>query len=129
MGQTMSMTFDTKKVSMSAMGKNMDIQTQGAYICDGPAIDYIIGGLPLSEGYSIVFEIPDMTTGKAKQVTLLVKGTEEVNGKKCWKVFITAVENEADSLTLWINQQTKYAEKMVQIIPAMANAKMTITRK
>lgn len=129
MGQSVVMTFEPKKISMAAMGKNIDILTQGAYISDGPAMDYVIGGLPLADGYSLVFEIPDMSSAKSKQVTLKVNGTEEVNGKKCWKVLITANDNEADSLTLWMNQQTKYAEKIVQVMPSMMNARMTITRK
>jgi hypothetical protein len=43
-------------------------------------------------------------------------------------VEIKANENSNDNTTFWINPTTKMAEKMTQVIPAMGNAKMTVTR-
>ncbi|MFM7103923.1 MAG: hypothetical protein ACKOW8_00265, partial [Flavobacteriales bacterium] len=65
----------------------------------------------------------------AKQVKLTVGGNESVNGKDCTMVEVVSTENDQDRLTLWVNTKTASAEKMIQVIPAMANAKMTITRK
>jgi len=129
MGQKMEMTFDGKKISLNAMGKDFPMDMKGAYLCDGPCMDCIIAGFNLKKGYELVFEIPDMTTMKAKQVKLTVGGNESVNGKECTMVEVVSTENDQDKLTLWVNTKTASAEKMVQVIPAMANAKMTITRK
>jgi hypothetical protein len=102
---------------------------KGAYLCDGPCMDCIIAGFNLKKGYELVFEIPDMTTMKAKQVKMTVDGNETVNGKDCVVVKVVSTENDQDKLTLWVNPKSGSAEKMEQMIPAMANAKMTISRK
>jgi len=44
-------------------------------------------------------------------------------------VEVVSADNENDKITLWINPATKSATKMVQILPAMGNAKMTTTMK
>ena len=129
MGQKMEMSFEGKKISLKAMGKDFPMDMRGAYLCDGPCMDCVISGFGLKKGFELVFEIPDMTTMKAKQVKLTVGGNESVNGKECTIVEIVSIDNDKDKLTLWINPHNSTAEKMVQVIPAMANARMTITRK
>ena len=129
MGQTIPMTFTKDKMTMDMQGKKMEIPFTGAYLSDGAGLDYIIAGLPLKTGYSLAFEMPDMTSGKAKQVTLKVTGSEKFNNVDCLKTEITSNDNPNDAITLWINPATKMAEKMVQIVPALGNAKMTVVKK
>lgn len=129
MGMQIPIKFEKNKVSMNAMGQNIEIPMEGAYLSDGAGYDLLIAGLPLEDGYELSFLVPDVMTAKSKQVSLKVNGTEKINNADCFKVEIVSVENPADKTTMWINPKTKSAEKMVQIIPAAGNATMTVTKK
>lgn len=129
MGMQIPIVFEKEKVSMSAMGQTIDIPMDGAYLSDGAGYDLLIAGLPLRDGYTLSYLVPDAMTAKSKQVNLKVNGTEKVNDADCFKVEIVSVDNPSDKTTMWINPKTKSAEKMVLIIPAAGNAIMTITKK
>lgn len=129
MGQKIPIMFEGNKATIDMMGQKMEIAFEGAYMNDGPGSDYIIGGLPLKEGYSLHFEVPDMMTMKSKKVTLMAKGKEEMNGNMYHKVEVSSIDNPADIVTYWINSTTKQADKMVQIMPAMQNAVITMIKK
>ena len=128
-GQNIVMSFSANKVTMTAMGNTMDLTMNGAYINDGPGMDLLVAGLPLAEGYSLLFEMPDLATAKPKQMQLKVTGTDVINNKKYWLVDVVATDNVADKQTLWISTDTRDAFKMIQVIPAMGNAKITIMKK
>lgn len=129
MGQGMAMTFAKEKMTMNMGGQQMDVSFSGAYLSDGAGLDMLVGGLPLAPDYSLAFEMPDVMTGKAKQVTLKVVGNETVNNVSCMKCEIVSNDNANDITTLWINPTSKMAERMVQIVPSMGNAKITIDKK
>jgi len=129
MGQDIPMTFAADKASVSMGGQNMDIAFDGAYMADGPGTDVMIGGLDLKPGYSLAYSIPDMMTMKAKKVILTVKEDEKMGDINYHVVEVVSHENEADKTTYWINQSTKMADKIVQVMPAMQNAVMTTSRK
>ena len=129
MGQNVAMAFSKEKVVMDMAGKKMDIPFSGAYLSDGAGLDMLVAGLPLKKDYSLAFEMPDMMSGKAKQVTLKVVGNEMINNVDCFKCEIVSNDNANDITTMWINPTSKMAEKTVQIMPAMGNAKITIDKK
>ncbi len=129
MGQQIQMSVDGNKIQVQAMGKNFSLPVQGAFITDGPGLDYLIAGLPLQTGYTLTVEMPDLTMLKNKTVTVSVVGQESVQGIPCTRVHITNEENEADQIQLWINAERGYAEKMIQTLPAMGNARLTIVKK
>jgi len=129
MGQNIGMTYEPGKVKIEAAGQQMEIPYEGAFMSDGAGFDHMVAALPLADDFELTFNMADMTTMKAKQVSLAVDGKEEVNGVQCWKVVVASLENENDRTTLWINPEAKYAEKMEQIIPAMANATVTSVKK
>ncbi len=129
MGQGMAMTFAKEKMTMNMGGQQMEVPFTGAYLSDGAGLDMLVGGLPLAKDYSLAFEMPDVMTGKAKQVTLKVVGNETINNVACMKCEIVSNDNANDITTLWINPTSKMAERMVQVVPSMGNAKITIDKK
>lgn len=129
MGQTITMEYNPGKVTVNAQGKTMEITYEGAFMSDGAGADHLMSGLPLEEGYTISYVTADMSKMQAKQVKLSVTGKEEINGKKCWKVEVQAVEDEADKSIMWINTEDHCAEKVEQVLPAMGGATITSTRK
>jgi len=129
MGMKIPMSFTANSASMVIQGNEMSIPFSGAYMVDGAAMEAVIAGLPLSEGYNLVFEMPDLMTAKAKKVKLSVSGEEMINNVNCFVVVIKSVDNDNDATTLWINQQLGIAEKLEQVSPAMGNAKITTTKQ
>lgn len=129
MGQNISMVFAKEKMTMDMAGKKTDVPFTSAYLSDGAGLDMIVAGLPLKKDYSIAFEMPEMMTGKAKQVTLKVTGNEMINNADCFRCEIVSNDNPNDITTFWINPTTKMAEKMTQVLPSMGNAKITMSKK
>lgn len=129
MGQSVTMAFLKDKMSMDMQGKKTDIPFTGGYLSDGAGMDMLIAGLPLKKDYSLAFEMPDMMSGKAKQVTLKVLGNEMINNTDCFKCEIVSNDNANDITTLWINPTSKMAERIIQVLPALGNAKITIDKK
>ena len=70
-----------------------------------------------------------MMAAKAKNMILNVTGTETINGVNYWVVEVTNHENDSDKTTYYIHPENKSADKIVQILPAMQNAVMTMTKK
>lgn len=129
MGQEIPMTFENNKATISMAGQKMDMDFGGAFMADGPGTDQLIGGLVLKPGYTLTYSIPDIMSMKAKKVILTVKDSEKIGDKTYHVVEVVSHENEADKTTYWINTATKMADKIVQVIPAMQNAVMTMVRK
>lgn len=129
MGQNINIMYEGQKATADMMGQKMEMMFEGAFLNDGPGSEYIIAGLPLAAGYTLHMEMPDMMTMKSKKVTLTCKGMENINDVNYYVVEIVNQENENDKITYWINPMTKDADKTVQVIPAMQNATMTVTKK
>jgi dipeptidyl aminopeptidase/acylaminoacyl peptidase len=129
MGQNVSMAFSKEKMTMDMQGQKMDLPFTSGYLSDGAGLDMIVAGLPLVKDYSLAFEMPEMASGKVKQVTLKVIGNEMINNIDCMKCEIVSNDNANDITTLWINPNTRMAEKMIQVVPTMGNAKITMSKK
>lgn len=127
-GQQIDMEYRDEKIAVSAMGNNIEIPFEGALLPSGSGYEYLVAGMPLSEGYSISVLMPDISTMKAKQVVLSAVGTESAEGKECLRVEITAVENDADRTVIWIDQNTREVVKTEQTVPAMQNAVLTTVK-
>ncbi len=129
MGQKIAMNYSPGKIEASMNGQKMAVDYDGALLSDGAGMDILVAGLPLQKGYTLVVNMPDMTTMKAKQVKLEVIGNEVFNGMEHILVEISNTDNPADKYTLWINPGTGDADKMVQVLPALGNAVITTIKK
>lgn len=128
MGQKMGIQYGENKVTFNAGENSTTVEYTGALICDGPGRDAMVAGLPLADGYEIVFKMPDASKASVDSYRLKVVGAEDLDGKKCLQVEISNLENEAQKTTLWIDQQSRAVQRVTQVLPAMANAKITISR-
>lgn len=129
MGQNISMQFKPRSVALDLMGQSMEIAMEKAYLPEGPGMDMLVAGMPLSTGYSVVFDMPDLNALNPKQVRLRVTGEEAIEGQQTLVVEIVAIENENDRMTLWIDTTNGWAVRTEQLLPAMMGAKMTMDRK
>ncbi len=128
-GQQMQFEYGEKMIKLNAMGKDIEIPIEGLAIADGPGFDYLLAGLEMKEGEEHSFFLADMMTMKAKQVVAKCTGQEDLDGKSCDVILVNNIENEKDQTKFWIDSNSKEAVKIEQIMPAMGNAKMTITKK
>ncbi|MBE0641531.1 MAG: hypothetical protein IH599_05805 [Bacteroidales bacterium] len=97
MGQKIEMSYGEDKAGIAMAGMNMEIPFKAAYISDGPGLDHIIARWPLKTGFTLVTELPDLTTIKAKQVQFSVVSQEMVQDKNCWKVEMTVLRIQKTS--------------------------------
>ncbi len=124
-GQKIEMLITDDKITTTMLGKTVDKKLTGAFISDGAALDVLIAKLPLTKGYSLIYNTFDFATQKMKTMKLNVEGKEG----NTWKVVIVNNDNSKDITTLFIDQNKGIATKLEQVIPAMGNAKVTSTLK
>ena len=126
---TIIMNSNADKIMVDMMGKTSELKTDGLVLSDGAGLDFIIGRLPLAQGYQTSFYTVDASSMKLKQLMLDVVGKETLNGTECWKVNLTNIEQASDKSILWIDPKKLLAIKMEQTIPALGNAVMTAILK
>lgn len=119
---------DKADVAVDLNGKliSKSLPLDGLCVSDGAGTDMILARLPLTAGYSTSFYIADAQTQKLKKMILKVTGNETVKGINTTLVTFVNDENENESATYYLDMDKKMAVKIVQIIPAMMNAKLTV---
>ena len=122
---TIEFEYSDKNISVLMMGKKTETPIEGAFLSDGGGFDLSIARLPLADNYEISFYMFDAMTMKLKTMKLKVLGKED----SLWKVNIQNVEDEKETQTLWICPEKEMAVKHEITVPAMGNAKITITLK
>jgi dipeptidyl aminopeptidase/acylaminoacyl peptidase len=128
-GTKMAVIYGDGKISYVIGENNEEVEFSGAMICDGPARDFLVASLPLDSGYEIVVQMPDLAKTSIATFRIKVEGNEREDGQEYVKVNITNIENEAQKTTLWINPESREVDRVVQILPALANAKLDYRRK
>jgi dipeptidyl aminopeptidase/acylaminoacyl peptidase len=127
-GQEATYTYDGNKVTTSLMGKSNTVTIDGAYVHEGTSADLLFARLPLKEGYEAGIYIAG-DDGKAKLNKLSVVGTENVNGKACFKCEVASVDDPNEVATYYIATDTRMAQRIVAPIAQLPGAKMTIDLK
>ena len=125
---TIVMNKNGKNIAVNAMGKEMPVIIEGAYLSEG-ASDMIIARMPLKEGFTTSYYNIDAMTMKPRKIVLTVIGKEKLNGVDTWKVEQTNADNAAEKTTMWIDPAKKMAVKTEAILPALGNAVMTTVLK
>jgi dipeptidyl aminopeptidase/acylaminoacyl peptidase len=127
-GQKMSIRYEDNKAIASMMGKEMAIESDGAMVCDGAGFDIMLGKLGMKEGDKMTYNIADMMTMKTKKVIAEHKGMTDYMDKPHQLITVTNAENE-NEVTSYYYDANNVPVKVVAMLPAMNNAKMTIIRK
>lgn len=125
---TITMSKNGNNISVNAMGKDMPVNIEGAYLSEG-ASDMIIARMPLKEGFTTSYYNLDVMTMKPKKMVLSVVGKEKMNGVDTWKIEQTNADNAAEKTTMWIDPAKKIAVKTEAVLPALGNAVMTTVLK
>ncbi len=124
MGQQIRIEYGEGEAKVNISGNEMTMEFEGALLTDGPGADLVIGSLPLEVGYSVVVNIPDMSTMKTKKATITVEGEETLHGETCYVVRVVNNENKNDTSSYYINKSSRMAMQIEQVVPAMGNAEV-----
>ncbi|MEO7263728.1 MAG: prolyl oligopeptidase family serine peptidase, partial [Ferruginibacter sp.] len=126
---TSSYLQDKVDVVMDVNGKitSKSLQPEGIAFLDGAGSDMIIARFPLTPGYSTAFYVADGQVQKLKKIILKVTGNEMVNGINTTVVSLVNDDNANETTTLYIDPAKKMAIKLEQVLPAMMNARLTLS--
>ena len=128
-GMNIDMVYNDHEATVNAMGNEVKVPFEGAYLSDGAGFDFIVARFPMVEGFETSFQILDAMTMKPKTMKLMVTGTEKIGDVDCRMAKVVNTENSNESFEFWIDPSKKMARKIVQTIPMMGNAVMTVTLK
>lgn len=126
-GQEITVTYSDDKVSITMGEKVTDIAIEGVLLDMAPGFENVLALMSIPEE-GITATAIDFNTMKAKTIQLTPNGEESLDGVDCNKLQIVDYNNEADKTEIWINKKTNEVVKTQQVIPAMNNAVMTITK-
>jgi hypothetical protein len=101
----------------------------GTIFADGAGANFVIGCLPLAEGYTTVYRNFDLQKQKVKVMQLEVAGSERVTVPAgtfdAFKVELSSADGGPDKSTVWIAKDTRTPVKISTVMPEMAGAILT----
>jgi dienelactone hydrolase len=119
----------TGTTTMNGKATPLAVDPGGALFADGAGSFEVIASLPLADGYSLSFRNFDVQKQKPQIKQLKVVGTESVTVPAgtfdAYKVEITAVDNDADKQTVWIDKATRKVLKLSAVLPNLNGAILT----
>lgn len=117
-------------MAMAGPAKPVDAQVGGPLFADAAGSTFVLGALPLAEGYALVYRNFDPQKQKEKLMQLKVEGSEEVTvpaGKfDTWRAELTSADGGPDKATVWIAKDSRKPVKVATAMPAMNGATLTI---
>jgi dipeptidyl aminopeptidase/acylaminoacyl peptidase len=117
--------------SMNIGGQDHAIAAElgGATFGEGAGALVATGCLPLAEGYTQTLRHFDIEKQKLKIMRLEVTGMETVTvpagNFECFRVEMVAADGGPDSLTVWIDRDSRKPVKYTTVLPAAGGAVMT----
>ena len=106
------------------------VDVGGGLFADGPGSAFVLGTLPLAEGYSTSYRNFDVQTQKVKLMQLKVAGSEDVTVPAgtfaTHRVEVSSADGGADTMTLWIAKDSRKPVKTSAVMSQMGGATLTI---
>ncbi|MBL8891008.1 MAG: S9 family peptidase [Planctomycetaceae bacterium] len=127
--QSISAKYLEQEIEVSMSGQPQTLSFSGALLCDGPARNLILSGLPLNDGFELIVNVADFNALKVSTQRLKVVGLEEIDSKNYLRVDVTSVENPAVATSYWLVPDSKQVQRVRQVVPDLGNAVMTMIRK
>ncbi len=101
----------------------------GPIFADGAGSNFVIGCLPLAEGYTTAFRNLDVQTQKVKLMQLQVAGSESVTVPAgtfdAFKVELSSADGGPDKSTVWIAKDSRVPVKISTLLVEMGGATLT----
>jgi len=119
-----------KKRVVEAGGEQpVSADLDGATFADGAGSNFVIGSLPLADGYTTAFRNFDVQKQQVKLMQLQVEGSESVmvpaGAFDAFKVEISSADGGPEKSIVWIAKDTRTPVKISTIMPEMGGAVLT----
>jgi len=118
-----------KKRSVEGGDKPISMDLDGTTFADGAGSNFVIGCLPLADGYSTAFRNFELQRQKVKLMQLQVAGSENITVPAgtfdTFKVELSSGEGGPDQSTVWIAKETRTPVKISTLMVEMGGAILT----
>jgi len=119
----------TGSMEMDGEDKPISVDLDGPLFADGAGSAFVIGCLPLAEGYTSAFRNFDVQKQKVKLMQLQVAGVESVKvpagSFDAFQVEISSADGGLDKSTVWIAKETRTPVKITTVMAEMGGATLT----
>jgi dipeptidyl aminopeptidase/acylaminoacyl peptidase len=117
-------------MTMNGNDKPFDVDLGGPVFADAAGAYFVIGALPLAEGYTTTFRNLDIQKQKVKLWALEVPGSEKVTvpagSFEAYKVDLKSADGGSDKTTIWIDKNSHRPVKVSAVLGSMGGAAMTM---
>jgi dienelactone hydrolase len=118
-----------KKRAVEGGDKPMSADLDGTTFADGAGANFVIGCLPLAEGYTTTFRNFDLQRQAVKLLELQVAGSESVTVPAgtfdAFKVELSSADGGPDKSTVWIAKDSRTPVKISTVMVEMGGAVLT----
>jgi dipeptidyl aminopeptidase/acylaminoacyl peptidase len=119
----------TGKMTMGGKDTPISVDLGGPAFAEAAGAPFVIGCLPLKEGYAVTFRNFDLQKQKVKLLQLKVAALEQVavpaGSFDAYRVDVTNPEDAAEKVTYWIAKDTRSVVKMAAVLPSMGGATLS----
>jgi dipeptidyl aminopeptidase/acylaminoacyl peptidase len=116
-------------LTMNGQSKPISADLGGPLFADAVEANFVLGCLPLAEGYTAAFRNFDLQKQKSKLMQFRVSGLETVTVPagtfQAFRVEISSAEGGADQSTIWIAEDSRTPVKMSTFMVEMGGATLT----
>ncbi len=118
-----------KKRTVEGGDEPVSMDLDGTIFADGAGSNFVIGCLPLADGYSTAFRNFDLQRNKVKLMQLQVACSEKVmvpaGSFDTFKVELSSAGGGPDKSTIWIAKDTRTPVKISTVMAEMGGAVLT----
>jgi hypothetical protein len=118
-----------KKRAVEGGDKPISTDLDGTIFADGAGANFVIGCLPLAEGYTTAYRNFDLQRQTVKLMQLEVAGSESVTVPAgtfdAFKVELSSADGGPDKSTVWIAKETRRPVKISTVMAEMGGAVLT----
>jgi dienelactone hydrolase len=119
----------TGKMTMGGKDTPISADLGGPAFAEAAGAPFVIGCLPLKEGYAVTFRNFDLQKQKVKLLQLKVAATEQATvpagSFDTYRVEVTNPEDAAEKVTYWVAKDTRSVVKMAAVLPSMGGATLS----
>jgi dipeptidyl aminopeptidase/acylaminoacyl peptidase len=125
-----SLTLEKRSVKQGPSPIDLTFSNvDGPIFADGAGSNFVMGCLPLAEGYTTAFRNLDVQTQKVKLIQLQVAGSESVTVPAgtfdAFKIELSSGDGGPDKSTVWIAKDSRVPVKISTLLIEMGGATLT----
>jgi hypothetical protein len=119
----------TGKMTMGGKDTPISVDLGGPAFAEAAGAPFVIGCLPLKDGYAVTFRNFDLQKQKVKLLQLKVAASDQVTvpagSFDAYRVEVTNPDDAAEKVTYWIAKDTRSVVKMAAVLPSMGGATLS----